>query len=248
VPAPASTSPLAKEVAEIEWYHSIRLPGGIVTPGVNKSARALRRLRLPESLAGLSVLDVGAWDGFYSFEAKRRGAARVVATDSYVWEGKTWAGRAGFDLARSALGLDAEVEDRQLDVMELDPLTLGGAFDVVLFLGVLYHLRDPFGAIERVAGVTGGMLVVETECALEWVPYPAARVFSGSELNQDASNWFAFNTPALVAMLRSLGFEQVSVMYRTPGWKVAGKFLLSLCVPRFRLSRHSRRVVVHAHR
>ena len=61
------------------WYHTIDLGGGIVTRGVDNSPERLARLGLPVSLAGKTVLDVGAWDGFFSFEAERRGAARVVA-------------------------------------------------------------------------------------------------------------------------------------------------------------------------
>ena len=70
---------VAGRVAAIDWYHRIELPGGVVTPGVNNTPLALARLELPESLVGKSVLDVGAWDGFYSFEAARRGAKRVGA-------------------------------------------------------------------------------------------------------------------------------------------------------------------------
>jgi tRNA (mo5U34)-methyltransferase len=142
---------LAQRVKEIDWYHQIELPGGIMTPGVNRSAFALARLGLPASFAGKSVLDVGAWDGFYSFVAARRGAARVLATDSFVWQGR-WR-QDGFLLARQALGLGDAVEDRHIDVMDLSPETLGETFDVVLFLGVLYHLKDPLGALQRVSSV-----------------------------------------------------------------------------------------------
>lgn len=135
---------LAERVKEIEWYHRIELPGGIVTPGGNDSPFCLSRLRLPASLAGKTVLDIGAWDGFYSFEAANRGAARVLATDSYSWLGR-W-GQHEFCLARTALGLEKRVEDRYIDVMELSPAALGETFDVVLFLGVLYHLKDPLAA------------------------------------------------------------------------------------------------------
>jgi tRNA (mo5U34)-methyltransferase len=74
---------LAERVAAHRWYHSIDLGGGIVTRGIDDTPLRLARLALPASLEGLTVLDIGAWDGFFSFECERRGAARVVATDYY---------------------------------------------------------------------------------------------------------------------------------------------------------------------
>src|SRR5204862_763819 len=125
----------------IRWWHSIDLGHGIVTRGVDAAqAERLSRLHLPSSLSGRSVLDIGAWDGFFSFEAERRGAARVVATDYYAWHGLGWGtgnGKAGFELARQTLR--SRVEDVDIDVMELTPERIG-TFDVVLFLGVLYHV------------------------------------------------------------------------------------------------------------
>ena len=67
----------------------------------------------------MSVLDVGAWDGFFSFEAERRGAARVLAIDSFSWEGDGWGSKAGFELAHEALG--SRVESRTIDVLDLSP-------------------------------------------------------------------------------------------------------------------------------
>ena len=96
---------------------------------------------------GLSVLDIGAWDGFFSFECERRGASRVVAADYFSWHGSGWGTKAGFTLARDVLG--SKVEDVDIDVMDLTPERVG-TFDLVLFLGVLYHLRHPLLALERV--------------------------------------------------------------------------------------------------
>jgi tRNA (mo5U34)-methyltransferase len=217
-----TTSGLQDAVDAISWYHKMTLPGGIVTPGESDTSRGLPRLRLPERLDGLSVLDIGAWDGFYSFEAKRRGAARVLATDSYSWTGPGWGSKAGFLLAREALGL--EVEDLDIDVMELSPERVG-RFDVVLLLGVLYHLKDPITAIERAASITDRLLVVETVTNLAWLPVPAARLFVGSELNDDDTNWWAMNTPALTALLEGTGFREVETVYRTALARRVGRAL-----------------------
>jgi tRNA (mo5U34)-methyltransferase len=125
------------EIAKVTWYHTISLGNGIVTPGIDDTPSRLSKIGLPLDLTGKTVLDVGAWDGFFSFEAERRGAARVLATDSYCWSGGGWGTKDGFDLAKRALG--SNVEEREIDVLDLSPDTVG-VFDIVLFLGILYHM------------------------------------------------------------------------------------------------------------
>ncbi len=197
-------------VAALRWHHSINLGHGIITPGQDNSERKLQRLQLPESLAGKSVLDVGAWDGFFSFEAARRGASRVLATDSYCWDGShDWGSKRGFELARTVLG--AKVEDRTIDVLELSPEKVG-QFDVVLFLGVLYHMKHPLLAIEHVASVTRDMVVLETAVDMLGARRPAMAYYAGSELGQDATNWCGPNPAAVVAMLRTAGFRRVEIV------------------------------------
>ena len=86
---------LRREVNGIQWWHSIDLGNGIVTPGPDPTPARLREIQMPDDLSGLSVLDIGAWDGFFSFEAERRGAARVLATDSFCWGQGGWGTKAG---------------------------------------------------------------------------------------------------------------------------------------------------------
>src|SRR5213592_2162762 len=151
---------LKSKVEALRWYHTIDLGRGIVTNGIDNTPLRLARLDLPSSFAGKSVLDVGAWDGFFSFEAERRGAARVVALDTFSWQARgSGTGKAGFELARRALG--SSVEDVEVEVLDIAPETVGGTFDVVLFLGVLYHLRHPFLAIEKLRSVTNELLILE---------------------------------------------------------------------------------------
>ena len=207
------SSTLSQNVDAITWYHRIELPGGIITPGVNDNELALSRLRMPMSLEGKSVLDIGAWDGFYSFEAAHRGAKRILATDSFVWEGQYT--QAGFLLAREALGLADVVEERTIDIMDMTPETVGETFDVVLFLGILYHLADPIGALRRAASLCDDLMLIETETALNYLPYPAARIWPTTGLQGDPTNWFSLNQSALVDLLTSLGFTDVQVVYRT---------------------------------
>ena len=84
---------------EIKWFHSIPLRDGIVTPGLDNSMDKLGQVCLPADLTGKSVLDIGAWDGFFSFQAERNGAKRVLATDHFCWSGPGWGTKAGFDLS-----------------------------------------------------------------------------------------------------------------------------------------------------
>ena len=237
---------LRAAVDKLRWFHTIDLGHGVVTPGATDPARkVLPTLGLPQDLTGVSVLDVGAWDGFYSFEAERRGARRVVATDSYCWLGPGWGTKEAFLLARDALR--SSVEDVDIDVMDLAPERVG-TFDLVLFLGVLYHLRDPVGAMQRVASVTTNQLIMETEARLDWLPWPSARVFVDRELNNDPTNLFAFNTSALMGLLRKAGFARCSIHYRSPWPRRLARVTYSLWRgwPPSRLA--NRRVVLHAWR
>ena len=150
--------------------------------GVSRQASPLgpilERIKLPASLAGRTVLDIGAADGFFAFECERRGAARVVATDSVHWAEGHWTGKAPFALARQALG--SRVEDHTIDLMDLTPEAVGGPFDVVLFLGVLYHLRHPMLGLERVAAMTRDLLILETQADFLSVARPAIAFYPHS--------------------------------------------------------------------
>lgn len=209
-----TSADLRTRAEAIRWYHTINLGGGVVTRGVDDSPVRLARVQLPESLHRKTVLDIGAWDGFFSFECERRGAARVVAADHFSWHGTGWGTKAGFTLAREALG--SRVEDIDIDVMDLAPERVG-TFDVVLFLGVLYHLRHPFLALERVASVTRDYLIVETVVDLVGFRRPAMAFYPGRELNNDPTNWWGPNIPAVVGMLESLGFRKVTIPTSPPG-------------------------------
>jgi tRNA (mo5U34)-methyltransferase len=199
----------------IRWFHSIDLGDGVVTTGIDATqAERLSGLQLPTALAGKSVLDIGAWDGFFSFECERRGASRVLATDFYSWHGSGWGTKAGFTLAREARS--SKVEDLDIDVMDLSPERVG-MFDVVLFLGVLYHLPHPLLALEKVASVTRGTLILETVVDLVGMRRPAIAFYPGRELNDDPTNWWGPNPEAVSAMLRVVGFQDVTNVTQLPG-------------------------------
>jgi tRNA (mo5U34)-methyltransferase len=209
-----SHADLQSRVAALHWYHTIDLGDGIVTTGVDDTPWRLARLDLPASLTGQTVLDIGAWDGFFSFECERRGASRVVAADHYSWSDSSWGTKAGFQLAREVLG--SKVEDVDIDVMDLSPERIG-TFDLVLFLGVLYHLRHPLLALERVASVTRNTLILETVVDMIGFSRPAVAFYPDRELNNDPTNWFGPNAPAVHGMLRSVGFGKVRTVTKQPG-------------------------------
>ena len=236
-PVGAGIPDLAEKVAGIPWYHSIDLGGGLVTPGNPVDAR-MSNEGLPD-VRGKSVLDIGAWDGFWSFEAERRGAGRVVAMDHYAWcvdfaerlgywercerNGETpdyrldftefWRpeempGRAGFELAHRALG--SSVEPVRADFMTVDPESVG-SFEVVMFLGVLYHVREPLSALERVYGLTSDVAVIETEAiAVLGLSGESFLEFHDSGgLRGDYTNWFVPTEAALHALCKAAGFSRV---------------------------------------
>ncbi|HTB64538.1 MAG TPA: DUF1698 domain-containing protein [Opitutales bacterium] len=202
---------LQRRVSSVKWFHTIDLGQGVVTPGLDNSPRKLEFIKLPPSLSGKTVLDIGAWDGFFSFEAERRGAKRVLATDWHSWGGPGWGTQAGFKLAREAR--NSAVEDQRVDVMDLSPESVG-VFDVVFFLGVLYHLRHPLLALEKVASVTKELLILETQVDLLLLKTPAMTFLAGDKSNKDTTNWWAPNPPALLAMLRDVGFKRVDIVGR----------------------------------
>jgi tRNA (mo5U34)-methyltransferase len=202
---------LQAQVEAIRWFHSIDLGSGIVTPGEDDTPSKLRTIGLPERMDGLSVLDVGAWDGFFSFEAERRGAARVLSTDDFCWSGEGWGTKAGFDLAHRTLG--SKVESKEIGVLDLSPEQVG-TFDLVLFLGVLYHMKHPLLSLERIATVTKRQLILETGTDMTWFRKPLLAYYAQDEAAGDDTNWSGPNPSAVVAMLQTAGFREVKVHHR----------------------------------
>jgi tRNA (mo5U34)-methyltransferase len=210
---PSNVHELVASVAA--WYHRIEVAPGVVTPGVNDSQLVLRSLNLPADLSGLRVLDIGTRDGFFAFECERRGA-EVTAIDYMPPE------ETGFLVARELLG--SRVEFIQENVYELSHERYGG-FDLVLFLGVLYHLRDPMLALDSVWNVARGRVIVETQIiddALLTSPgefkrlvdlnpelpaVPLMQFYPGDALNGDTTCVWAPNEACLKAMLEETGFE-----------------------------------------
>ena len=237
----AETSDLRERIAQINWCHPIDLGGVVTRPEWYTRRRFARRLKfldLPQDLRGKSVLDVGAWDGFFSFECERRGAARVLAIDTYAWDRH---GMDGFLLARSVL--KSKVEHQRLAVEDLDPAVVG-TFDLVLFLGVFYHLRSPIAALDRLRSVTRGTLVCETHGLIPAVheAWPLVSFFPGdATASEGRRELCAIPTlECLQQMLAASGFRDVVVKHR-PSMRALKKVKAFLTN-----TPQSGRVIVHA--
>jgi tRNA (mo5U34)-methyltransferase len=242
VPATRNRRKLSKAAQNVSfWWHSIDLGDGVVSDG-RRTAEDLAgewaTLELPD-LRGKTVLDVGAWDGYFSFQAEKQGAARVVALDHYAWS-LDLAGEARYRQECRANGtapapsesvpelwrpsdlpgkagfdtahraLGSSVESVVGDLMTMD-LDRLGTFDVVLYLNVLSHMRHPLLALERLARVTRELLVISTDAvAVPGFEHHAFwEFFETDELDGDASNWWAPNRRALAALCRTAGFARV---------------------------------------
>jgi tRNA (mo5U34)-methyltransferase len=234
----ANTSHSA-DLHTINWWHQIALPDGVITPGRDRTFQKLQRLQMPADLTGKTVLDIGAWDGAFSFEAERRGASRVVALDSTAYRDAGW---EGFDYAKKALGSRVEKLDMPLDQLSRERV---GEFDLVLFLGILYHLPNPLLVLDAIADVTRELLILETQTDMTLTRRPAAAFYPDRELNDDASNWFGPNVPAVEGMLQVAGFRSVRTVWRTSFFRTLAASIRSRH-PFARLQQG--RCVVHASR
>ena len=186
-------------------YHSIELPDGSVLPGLQSIEHLrwrLERFGLAEDLRGKRVLDIGAWDGWFSFECERRGAD-VVAVDCVEMD--------TFVEARRLRG--SKVEYLTLDVNELSARKLG-RFDVVLFFGVLYHLRHPLLALEKAVELSRDIALIESFV----IPTEERRIssvmefYERAELGGQIDNWCGPTPECAMAMCRSAGFAQVELV------------------------------------
>jgi tRNA (mo5U34)-methyltransferase len=209
------------------WFHRIDLGGGLYTKTESVMGepvdhplgpwQTIQKL-LPRDLSVKTLLDVGCNAGFYSFEAKRRGAKRVLGVD-----GQRQHVRQGL-FVRKVLGLD--VEFRRLNVYELNARTVG-QFDITLALGLLYHLKHPILALENLYRITKELLVIETAImptrqtpksfahsfgTVRTMLHPIAYVENPPEAKEQVFNWFLPGVDALTALLRNTGFAEVELV------------------------------------
>jgi tRNA (mo5U34)-methyltransferase len=213
-PAPDAIARLRQRLPEISWYHTQELAPGIVTPGMFDLRQLVHHYGLPDDLTGVRALDVGTFEGFWAFELERRGAD-VVAVDVDSTQQLDWPARLrpasderrgeGFELAREALG--SSVDRVGTSIYDAGPETLGGRFDLVFCGSVLIHLRDPMLALERMADLCRGRLILAEERSrkLDLLPLKAAE-FRG---DTPWSVWWVPSTRTWLSMVSAAGFEDV---------------------------------------
>ena len=207
------------------WFHTFALnrAEGIYTPGAARDHR-YRVSALPEDFAGMSVLDVGCFDGFYAFLAERRGAERVVAVDNEqyrLWVASRWGveleGGEGFRAVHRLLG--SAVEYRRMDAFALDGLE--ERFDLVYCFGILHRVENPLGLLRVLRGrtVNGGTVLVETYgVAPEDRNGPAIRVSEPGEVYaRDDFVYWGFGDAGLERLARIAGFSRVESLTRRGG-------------------------------
>jgi len=196
VRATKATAERLSSDTSIVWHQRFQLAETVWSPGAHDIEELVDRLKLPTRLDGLTVLDVGTCNGGAAFIAERRGAKRVVGVDIYP------PSRFGFDRIREGLGSSAEFV--QASIYDL-PRILDEQFDVVLFLGVLYHLRHPLLAVDSLRKLVRGTVYVETAvCGSRSAA--AYSEFYATELLGDGSNWFVPSMSCLSDWFTSSGF------------------------------------------
>lgn len=201
-----------KELIEsVPWHHKFEIVPGIVTPGAYAPEGLFQRLQLPNDMSGLRVLDIGARDGYFSFEIEKRGA-EVLAVDYCPSQ------EMGFDVAKQILG--SSVQFLQANLYELPSCDLE-EFDIVLCLGVIYHVPDPYLTFEilRALVKVGGQVFLESnnldagfrsvdgksvEFPNEFSEYPMA-VFTRA----NATNYWCMNYKCLKALAEDTAFEVI---------------------------------------
>lgn len=203
--------------AGVDWYQNWEVFKGVFTPGRHNVSASCDFLKLPADLGGKRVLDIGAWHGCFSFECERRGASEVIALSLEDPEA------TGFNRMKQIL--DSRVTFRQSSVYSLAKEELG-EFDIILFLGVLYHLRYPILAMDKIRGVSRGTVYIETHVCDRSVlgnsslgrvgniliskllaDTPIWKFYKGKELAGDSSNWFGPNIKAVCDGFESAGFR-----------------------------------------
>jgi tRNA (mo5U34)-methyltransferase len=233
---------LQAQADAIPWFHTVDLGNGVVTKGVGVQDTGSEIL---PDVSGKSVLDIGAWDGKFSFLAEQAGADRVVALDHYAWgvdigarqaywkecidngtlpdhsrdETDFWRpelpGRRGFEFAVTTLGSKVQPLVADFQTIDLNEL---GRFDVVLYLGVLYHMKEPLTCLERLRATTNEIAVIETEAVhIQGLDNEALMQFhAGDTLRTDFGNWFVPTITALHNLCRAAGFSEVRTINGPP--------------------------------
>ena len=196
-------------VKDRPWHHSFELMPGVRTPGAYAPENLWKELNLADDLSGISLADVGASNGYFSFEARKRGA-RVVAFDFRHKD------NSGFALAQHVNGL-VDIEHHHINVLDISQERFG-RFNVVLALGLLYHVADPYRALANCASLSSDRLLIESYCidptlAASEASRPIMKFIPDCDqfpehggVNRDRSNFWGFTSTCLQRMVEDVGF------------------------------------------
>ena len=198
----------------MKWWHTFDFDE-FKTEGLDDTPTKAEFVNIPKDLKGKKVLDIGAWDGYFSFLCEKRGA-EVTSFDSplHSWNkekvtisGKTEErnGKEGFETAKKAL--KSKVKDVE---GELDDIEKLGEFDIVLDLGILYHVLDPYKHIRDLYKITKEKLILETHIDVNDAPFPVMRFYAHSEVNNDDGTFWGPNMHCVAQMLLKAGFKTIS--------------------------------------
>ena len=200
---------LIETIKKYEFYHIFQLTETIATPGWKEFLplqKPIHQLLQSLDLKGRRFLDIGCRDGLFSFEAEKLGASEVIGIDN--------------DLSLAATQFlipyfNSNIKMHELNLLDLTP-ELFGKFDVILFAGVLYHLRYPFWALKRIVDILneGGTLIIETGVFVDDNRRPLLRCPVGAESPYEPTSCTFFNLKGLSDTLFSLGLvtEQASLL------------------------------------
>jgi tRNA (mo5U34)-methyltransferase len=223
---------IAQRASARQWYHTLELADGVVSPGWFDTRSVAAKLPMPKRLDGMRCLDIGTFDGFWAFEMERRGAREVVAVDILDEAKWDWpyeqsqirrtaiearkGGGDGFLIAKEALRSQVVRHDRSVYELSADEI---GSFDFVYLGSILLHLRDPVKALERIRSVTAGlMLSVDAIDLGLTILHPRRPVSNLDGIGRPY--WWKPNTAALRRMVTVAGFQIVEgprVLFMPPG-------------------------------
>jgi len=216
-----NTDDILKQINSVNWFQKFEILPGIFTPGKKpvNAQRFLNKLKIPNDLTGLKVLDIGTWDGATSFEFERRGAqtfAIDIQNPDY----------SGFNIAKKIL--HSNVEYIKGSVYDLEKFYGKKVFDIVCFKGVYYHLKNPIQAFEEISSVVkdqgsvliAGELIVSYAQTLEGDPVfiddvkkladskiPLTICYPGSLKNMPSTCWFIPNLACIKSWLEVSGLK-----------------------------------------
>lgn len=213
---------MINEVKKLNWWHVIELPDGTVTPGVcdYRQEEHSHRFQLPKDLTGQTVLDLGTFDGYWAIEAKKRGAD-VLAADRWF---------PSLDTAKVALGA---YDIPYCCFGNLDePQNFPEKYDIILFYGILYHLKNPYqGFLNTANGLKqGGRLFFESavnQGKMERVPKDIPLMWVIDEVHHgDVTNYHMPNEAAIIQLAKMAGLERYGeIVYGEGGFRVGMTFI-----------------------